>query len=134
MIPGLSTTGMYTTIAPLLFFVSLSIAKEGHEDLRRHRLDRAENNRKVQILEKNGSGTVGWTSIKWKALQVGDIVRLHRDEAVPADVVLLSSKGANNTVYIETMAVRIDEGLVRLISHARRLLYLSQMEHPLTKF
>lgn len=109
MIPGLSTTGMYTTIAPLLFFVSISIAKEGYEDLRRHKLDQAENNRKVQVLERHGSasGAVTWNTIKWKTLRVGDVVKLQRDESVPADIVLLSSRGPNNTAYVETMAVRV---------------------------
>lgn len=77
-------------------------------------MDSAENNRKVQILRNDDStpGTARWTTIKWKALQVGDIVKLERDEPVPADVVLLGSKGANNTAYIETMAVRIEERLM----------------------
>ena len=35
MIPGLSTTGRFTTFAPLMFFVSLSMGKEGYEDFRR---------------------------------------------------------------------------------------------------
>src|SRR5687768_1478914 len=42
-IPGLSTTGTYTTILPLLFFVLLTIVKEGYDDYRRHRLDTVEN-------------------------------------------------------------------------------------------
>lgn len=42
-IPGLSTTGSYTTILPLLFFVMLTIVKEGYDDYRRSRLDRIEN-------------------------------------------------------------------------------------------
>ncbi len=33
MIPGLSTTGRFTTIVPLLFFVTVSMAKEGYDDL-----------------------------------------------------------------------------------------------------
>ena len=44
LIPGLSTTGTFTTFAPLMFFVGISIAKEGIDDLRRHKLDKAENN------------------------------------------------------------------------------------------
>ncbi|KAK5990757.1 Phospholipid-transporting ATPase dnf1 [Cladobotryum mycophilum] len=43
MIPGLSTTGSYTTILPLLFFVCLTMFKEGYDDYRRHRLDKVEN-------------------------------------------------------------------------------------------
>ncbi|GIZ46396.1 hypothetical protein CKM354_000952300 [Cercospora kikuchii] len=124
MIPGLSTTGTYTTIAPLLFFVSLSMAKEGYEDLRRHRLDKAENNSEAKVLHvyrpvvadkgkptHNGDhsvpidGPAHWATVKWHSVQVGDIIKLERDEAAPADLVVLSSEGANNTAYVETVAL-----------------------------
>lgn len=117
MIPGLSTTGTYTTIIPLLFFVSISIAKEGYDDFRRYRLDKEENNRATAVLHayrpmENDEATVlpnarliHWATTKWRNVQVGDIVRLERDEAAPADLVLLHSAGENGVAYIETMAL-----------------------------
>src|SRR6202012_2196895 len=110
MIPGLSTTGMYTTIAPLSFFVSVSIAKEGYDDYRRHRLDNEENARDVTILRPpvapkdppRAAPDQHWTKVKWGRLRVGDVIRLSRDEPVPADVVLLHSDGENNIAYVET--------------------------------
>lgn len=124
MIPGLSTTGTYTTIVPLLFFVSLSMAKEGLEDFRRYKLDKEENNRYASVLHasNNRSGsvvsgstgaekvsTIGgdsrWAPVKWHNLRVGDVVKLTRDEAVPADIVLLHSTGPNGIACIETMAL-----------------------------
>ncbi|KAL1645986.1 drs2 neo1 protein [Diplodia intermedia] len=124
MIPGLSTTGQFTTIVPLLFFVSLSIGKEGYDDLRRYRLDKAENSRTCKVLhaykpvDKEASGTdpendpttpslgpTHWAKTKWKDLKVGDVVKLERDEAAPADLVLLHSTGANGIAYVETMAL-----------------------------
>ena len=121
MIPGLSTTGTYTTIVPLLFFVTISIAKEGYDDLRRYRLDKAENNRTSYVLrahsstetegdDGNGSlstanGWKPWVEAKWQDIRVGDIVRLKRDDAAPADLVLLHARGTDETAYIETMAL-----------------------------
>ncbi|WPG99859.1 putative haloacid dehalogenase-like hydrolase [Acrodontium crateriforme] len=122
MIPGLSTTGTYTTIVPLIFFVSVSMAKEGYDDFRRYRLDKVENNRQTKVLhayrpvsaannddkaELAGAaeGPIHWAPVKWHALRVGDVVKLERDDMVPADIVLLSSQGANNLAYIETMAL-----------------------------
>ena len=120
MIPGLSTTGQYTTIIPLMFFVSLSMAKEGYEDLRRHRLDKVDNNREASVLlayrpaatatgkkaeDEDSHAPIHWAAVKWQSLQVGDIVKLERDEAVPADLLLLDSKGDNGIAHIETMAL-----------------------------
>jgi phospholipid-translocating ATPase len=111
----------YTTIIPLLFFVALSMGKEGYDDLRRYRLDKAENNREASVLhayrplsksesqieegDGNTGGPIQWAKTKWQNLQVGDIVKLERDESIPADLILLSSKGANGIAYIETMAL-----------------------------
>jgi phospholipid-translocating ATPase len=121
MIPGLSTTGQYTTIVPLLFFVSLSIAKEGYDDLRRYRLDKAENNREAKVLrdwshlpphdyvDSQGGSSIQkelpWEIIKWKDLQVGDVIKLERDDAAPADLALLHTSGENGIAYVETMAL-----------------------------
>lgn len=121
MIPGLSTTGNYTTIVPLTFFVTLSIVKEGYDDFRRYRLDKAENNKITSVLRADKSARESfrernettltesimkrWTDTKWKDVQVGDVVRLQRNEAAPADLVILNSKGVNGIAFLETMAL-----------------------------
>ncbi|KAK4152472.1 hypothetical protein C8A00DRAFT_34827 [Chaetomidium leptoderma] len=55
MVPGLSTTGTYTTIGPLIAFVTLSMAKEGYDDYRRYRLDKLENRSSVLVLDPQGT-------------------------------------------------------------------------------
>lgn len=152
-IPGLSTTGNYTTILPLMFFILLTVVKEGYDDYHRHRMDKIENNKMAQVLCPTGGAVVGgeekrkqnlsalrvgnltnlprspwtgksnaqpvveevveldrdeeyaWTDKKWHDIKVGDIVRLKRDDAVPADLVLLHADGENGVAYIETMAL-----------------------------
>ena len=49
MIPSWSTTGSYTTIIPLLVFISISMGREGYDDWRRHRQDKEENNRTTHL-------------------------------------------------------------------------------------
>ncbi|EEB05647.1 P-type ATPase [Schizosaccharomyces japonicus yFS275] len=50
MIPGWSTTGTYTTIIPLLLFITISICREGYDSCRRSSLDRVENANQVKVL------------------------------------------------------------------------------------
>ncbi|KAM0328772.1 hypothetical protein ACHAQA_005185 [Verticillium albo-atrum] len=136
MIPGLSTTGRWTTIAPLMAFVSLSMAKEGYDDYRRYLLDKADNRSEVMVLGEDtraihrakkkakkqneadgdempmdnlGDSQVaadgGWSTVQWQDIKVGDIVRLRRNENVPADIVVLHATNPNSVTYIETMAL-----------------------------
>lgn len=51
-IPGFSTTGNYTTILPLIFFMLLTMAKEGYDDFRRHRMDHQENTSTTKALKE----------------------------------------------------------------------------------
>lgn len=122
MIPGLSTTGTFTTIVPLLIFVGISMGKEGFDDLRRYRLDKEENNRYVHVLQPGGrkqelkkskskedapilEDDGDWVAVKWRDVRVGDVIQLQRNQAVPADVVLLHADGQNGVAHIETMAL-----------------------------
>ncbi|KAL8786154.1 MAG: hypothetical protein Q9213_002924 [Squamulea squamosa] len=121
MIPGLSTTGTYTTIIPLSFFVMLSMAKEGYDDFRRFKLDKVENNNSTAVLRMRDasakvrdkiSGSVStvqgarrWETVQWKDVRVGDVVKLVRNEAAPADLVVLHANGMNGVAYVETMAL-----------------------------
>ncbi|KAJ2694882.1 hypothetical protein H4218_005429 [Coemansia sp. IMI 209128] len=50
-VPGWSTTGRWSTVLPLCVFVSLSVAHEGFDDLRRHRMDHAENAQRTRVLK-----------------------------------------------------------------------------------
>lgn len=103
---GFSTTGTYSTLVPLMAFVSIAMAKEGFDDWRRHVLDRVENRNTVEVLRRGHSGQEDqWLEIKWSAVQVGDIVRLRRDDAVPADLAVIYSDGPNGMAYIDTAAL-----------------------------
>ncbi|KAK3901208.1 hypothetical protein C8A05DRAFT_16579 [Staphylotrichum tortipilum] len=146
MIPGLSTTGTYTTIGPLIAFVALSMAKEGYDDYRRYRLDKLENRSSACVLDPEGTVTkvprgegrgprgifkrekpttsdadvqvteldsaqIGgaeagqWATVEWQDIRVGDIIKLRRDDNVPADIILLHATGPNGVAFIETMAL-----------------------------
>lgn len=55
LIPSWSTTGTSTTIIPLSIFISISMMREGWEDIKRHKLDKEENNRCTKVLKETGN-------------------------------------------------------------------------------
>lgn len=117
MIPGLSTTGTFTTIVPLLIFVSVSMAKEGYEDICRNRLDKEDNESLTLVLNSSAlsveaksaetvrSDSPHWSKKKWQDLKVGDVVLLERDDAIPADIVLIQASGVEGAAQIETKSL-----------------------------
>jgi phospholipid-translocating ATPase len=132
MIPSWSTTGTYTTIAPLMFFICVSMAREGYDDWRRHRQDKAENYRLAKVaIKRDKGGTISETSssrnmeldsfssgdsisgaspiefkeVYWKDIMAGDIVKLKQDDWIPADMIVLWADGMGDQAYIETMAL-----------------------------
>ncbi|KAF3930731.1 hypothetical protein ABW19_dt0209668 [Dactylella cylindrospora] len=135
LIPSLSTTGRLTTIVPLSIFVSFSIAKEGYDDFRRYQQDRKENKRKTRVLSLSNSGQDAkeeWEDIIWEDVRVGDIVKLERDEMLPADLFLLQAESETGIAYVETSALdgetnlkgkqalpNVSEHFYRRFAHAR---------------
>ncbi|KAF3162010.1 hypothetical protein TWF788_002186 [Orbilia oligospora] len=108
LIPSLSTTGRLTTIVPLSLFVAFSMAKEGFDDFRRYRQDRKENRRKVKVLSLSGSGPDAredYEEIEWENVRVGDIVKLERDDMIPADLLLIHAQSETGIAYVETAAL-----------------------------
>lgn len=57
MVPGWSTTGQFTTLVPLVVFLSIAMAHEGYDDLRRHQQDSGENNQPTNVFRSYRNAT-----------------------------------------------------------------------------
>ncbi|XP_036914129.1 phospholipid-transporting ATPase IK-like [Sturnira hondurensis] len=95
--PDISTMPWFTLLAPLICLLVIRAIRDLVDDIGRHRSDRIVNNRPCQML-------VGESFLckKWKDLCVGDVVRLHDDNIVPADMLLLASTEPSSLCYVET--------------------------------
>ncbi|KAK2966366.1 hypothetical protein RJ640_021510 [Escallonia rubra] len=86
-------------VAPLVFVVGISMLKEALEDWHRFLQDLNVNSRKVKV--HTGKGL--FVEKAWKALCVGDVVKINKNEYFPCDLLLLSSSYEDGLCYVETM-------------------------------
>ncbi|XVF37395.1 hypothetical protein REPUB_Repub20aG0004100 [Reevesia pubescens] len=97
-LPPLAVFGRTVSLFPLLFVLCVTAIKDGYEDWRRHRSDRNENNREALVL------LLGEFQLKkWKKIRAGEVVKIHADETIPCDMVLLGTSDPSGLAYIQTM-------------------------------
>ncbi|XP_061636277.1 phospholipid-transporting ATPase IK isoform X2 [Phyllopteryx taeniolatus] len=87
-VPIISSIQWYISIIPLILILSVRAVKDLINDMGRRRSD-------VLISQS-------FSPAQWKDLCVGDIVRIHKDQTIPADVMLLCSTETHSLSYVET--------------------------------
>lgn len=98
VIPQISIShGDPTILMPLLFVVIVSMVKDGIEDHKRSKSDREENHSKV-LVQRNGK----FVHEKWSKIWTGEIVKVERDQFLPADLLLLATSTPKQDCFIET--------------------------------
>jgi len=113
VVGGIAAVGAYTNyfdtsvapegiLLPMLAVISISMVKEGIEDMKRHRKDAKINSQLVSYVKPDGFVE----KVEWQQLKVGDLVLLVRDDDIPADIVPLQCGGVQGPlVYVETAAI-----------------------------
>lgn len=101
LVPSLSPVNPYSSLFPLIFVLSVTAVKEAVEDWKRRASDKSVNSNPIQVLRFEG-GTPAFKSIAWKDLLQGDIVQVFKDQAFPADLLILNSSETQGLCYIET--------------------------------
>jgi len=96
-VPNVSPTNRYTTILTLMCVLIVSAMKEIIEDTKRATSDKELNNSSVEIYNDGEFIKKRWIDIK-----VGDIIKVNSEEAIPADLIILSSSEPEGLCYIET--------------------------------
>lgn len=102
IIPALRIGYLSSYIVPLAFVLTVTMMKEAGDDITRRKRDSEQNNERYEVLNRLSSITQDVTTIQSKNLKVGDLVRLHKDRRIPADMILLQSSDANGEAFIKT--------------------------------
>ena len=93
------SNGSPLILIPLTFVVCLNGIKDLYEDFKRKESDKKENNTIALIYDKNKKFFI---EKKWMDIKQGDIVKILKDQQIPADLLLLSSSEESGLCYIET--------------------------------
>eukprot|EP00164_Ancoracysta_twista_P003829 GFYU01005137.1.p1 GENE.GFYU01005137.1~~GFYU01005137.1.p1 ORF type:complete len:1530 (-),score=451.33 GFYU01005137.1:156-4745(-) len=92
----------FVSIAPLVFVLTVTGVKEAYEDHKRRVQDNEINNKDVEVLDRENGN---WTTTIWQSIHVGDIVRLRNNDAIPCDIVLLSTSETFQMCFVETSSL-----------------------------
>lgn len=76
-------------LLPMVVVVLISAAKDGYEDVKRHRADALVNLQLATRVESTGNRV----EVRWRDIQPGDVLLLRDGEPVPADVIVLATGG-----------------------------------------
>ncbi|XP_071725198.1 phospholipid-transporting ATPase 1-like [Rutidosis leptorrhynchoides] len=97
-LPQLAVFGRTASVLPLAFVLAVTAVKDAYEDWRRHKADKIENNRFASVLVDNQ-----FQQKKWKDIKVGEVIKVHANETLPCDIVLLSTSDPTGVVYVQTI-------------------------------
>ncbi|XP_063811477.1 phospholipid-transporting ATPase IK-like [Pseudophryne corroboree] len=99
-IPQIKTQPTFIYAIVLLSILIARSLRDLLDDIKRHRNDNLINNQSCEIFRGQSL-----QNLKWKDIQVGDIVCLRKDSFVPADMLLLYSTEPNSLCYVETTGI-----------------------------
>ncbi|XP_054424568.1 phospholipid-transporting ATPase VB [Pteronotus mesoamericanus] len=97
--PAMEVFHREITMLPLATVLFIIMVKDGMEDFKRYRFDRAINCTRIQIYERKEQNYV---QKRWKDVRVGDFIQMHCNEIVPADILLLFSSDPSGICHLET--------------------------------
>ena len=93
----------WSTLIVLFIVVTVSIIKNGLEDLKRHQADRRTNYRiGKKFVNDKSLNTEQYADVNWLNIKVGDIIKVSNNDDFPADMIVLCTSENLGAAYIET--------------------------------
>ncbi|KAF8930153.1 hypothetical protein BGZ58_008433 [Dissophora ornata] len=97
-----------TEIMPLTLVLTITAIKDALEDYRRHQQDRRSNSLECTLVRQ---GTL--IPIKSKDIRPGDVLKICKNDKIPADVVLFASSMDEGACFVETSELDGETNLKR---------------------
>jgi phospholipid-translocating ATPase len=86
-------------VGPLVFVLTVTMIKEAVDDMKRYNKDCEQNARKFEKIDLN-AGVI--REVEASTLAVGDLVKIHVNQAAPADLILVYVTDKSDSVFIRT--------------------------------
>lgn len=102
-----------TAVIPLVSVLLFSMAREGVEDLARHKYDDKLNSEPTMVYNKDNQ----FEGIESGKLKIGDIVLVKCDQDFPADLLVIDSNILNGVCFIETATLDGEKALKNKIAN-----------------
>jgi magnesium-transporting ATPase (P-type) len=96
-IPAISPSSPVTTIIPVVVVLIINLIREAAEDFKKHRNDRRANDAPCYIYK-----SPKFVKEKCKNINVGNIIRVKKDEEIPADLLIIKSSLDTGFCYMQT--------------------------------
>lgn len=127
-IPALRIGFLSTYVAPLAFVLFVTMLQEAADDLARRKRDNEANSEAYEVV-----GRTGLT--KSKDIRVGDLIKVHKDRRVPADLILLRTEEDGGEAFIRTDQLdgETDWKLKTAIPHTQKITEEAELCQPRTK-
>ena len=97
VIPELSDLDPLAEISPFIVVLLLNLVKEAIEDYRKYKNDIKANNASVLIFNDKR-----FIKDKCKNIRVGNIIKIYKEDLIPADVLIIKSSLKNGLAYMQT--------------------------------
>ena len=96
-IPVISPVGPVTIILPVVVVLIINLIREAFEDYKKHKNDRLANDAPCHIYKSQK-----FVKSRCEEINVGNIIKVKKDENVPADLLIIKSSLKNGFCYMQT--------------------------------
>ena len=96
-IPSISSVNPVTTIMPVVIVLIISLIREAVEDYRKYSNDKLANETIVSVYKMPS-----FVKQKCSLINVGNIIKVKKEEMIPADLLILKTSLSNGFCYMQT--------------------------------
>ena len=93
----LSTKSVSSSLIPFIMVISIGIILDLIEELKRYRNDILTNSTIAKVYKSQK-----FRNVKWSDIKVGNLIKVKKNEIIPADLLVICSSNIDGTYYLQT--------------------------------